>query len=251
MKQNQIKTEEEIKIMKRSGQICAKALKKVLNNVKPGVTCLSLDAIAREEIEKRGATSSFMTVEGYKYTICTTINEQVVHGIPTGRKLKEGDILSIDIGALYNGYHSDLAITVPVGKVSKDTQAFIDTGMQTLKAALKQVKVGNYIGDISESIQKGIENSGYSIVKSLTGHGVGTTLHEDPMVPGHGKKETGPQIKKNMTLAVEVIYTNGSGEVGVEKDNWTITASDGTLGGLFEQTVAVKRSGPIVLTPYL
>ncbi len=251
MKQNQIKSNKEIAIMKKSGQICALALKKVLDNVKPGVTCLSLDKIAQEEIEKRGATPSFKTVEDYKHRICTTINEQVVHGVPTTRKLEEGDILSIDIGALYKGYHSDLAITVPVGKIAKDTQAFIDTGKQTLKTALKQVEVGNCIGDISASIQKGIENAGYSIVKSLTGHGVGTELHEDPMIPGYGKKGTGPTIKENMTLAVEVIYTQGSGEVGVEKDNWTITAADGSLGGLFEQTIAVKRSGPIVLTPYL
>lgn len=251
MKQNQVKTDEEIAIMKKSGQICALALKKVLDNVKPGVTCLSLDTIAREEIEKRGATSSFKTVEDYKHTICTTVNEQVVHGVPTTRELEEGDILSIDIGALYKGYHSDLAITVPVGKISKDTQTFIDTGRQTLKTALKQVEVGNNIGDISASIQEGIENAGYSIVKSLTGHGVGVELHEDPMIPGYGKKGTGPAIKENMTLAVEVIYTQGSGEVGVEKDNWTITAADGSLGGLFEQTIVVKRSGPIVLTPYL
>lgn len=248
---NQIKTEKEIEIMKKSGEICALALKKVLENVKPGVTCLALDKIAREEIEKRGATSSFMSVEDYKYTICTTINEQVVHGIPTARKLAEGDILSIDIGALYRGYHSDLAITVPVGKISKDTQAFIDTGKQTLKNALRQIKVGNKIGDISQSIQKGIEDAGYSIVRSLTGHGVGTELHEDPMIPGFGEKGSGPQIKENMTLAVEVIYTKGSGKVGLENDNWTITSTDGSLGGLFEQTVAVKRSGPIVLTPYL
>ncbi len=251
MKQKQIKTEKEINIMKKSGQICALALKKVLEHVKPGVSCLSLDIIAREEIEKRGATSSFMTVEDYKHTICTTINEQVVHGIPTARKLEEGDILSIDIGALYKGYHSDQAITVPVGKISKDTQTFIDIGQQTLKKALKKVEVGNKIGDISASIQEGIENAGYSIVKSLTGHGVGVGLHEDPMIPGYGKKGTGPVIKENMTLAVEVIYTKGSGEVGVERDNWTITSADGSLGGLFEQTIAVKRSGPIVLTPYL
>lgn len=251
MGKTNVKTKEELELMKISGIICAQALKKVLENVKPGVTCRELDNIARQEIEKRGATSSFMTVEGYKYTICTTINEQVVHGIPTARKLEEGDILSIDIGALYKGYHSDLAITVPVGKITKDTQTFIDTGKQTLKLALKQVEVGNRIGDISASIQEGIENAGYSIVKSLTGHGVGTGLHEDPMIPGYGKKGTGPVIQENMTLAVEVIYTKGSGEVGVERDNWTITSADGSLGGLFEQTIAVKRSGPIVLTPYL
>ncbi len=245
------KTEEEIKLMKKSGNICAKALKKVLENIKPGVSCKELDTIAREEIEKMGATPSFMTVEDYPYTICTTVNEQVVHGIPTKRKLEAGDIVGIDIGALYNGYHSDLAITVTVGKVQDDVEQFIKVGKSTLNSALKQVKVGGRIGDISATIQEGIEGAGYSVVKSLTGHGVGKELHEDPMIPGFGKKGTGVAIVENMTLAIEIIYTQGSGEVGIENDNWTISSSDGSLGGLFEQTVLVKKSGPIVLTPYL
>lgn len=251
MSKTAIKTKKELELMKISGKICAQALKKVLENVKPGVTCRQLDIIARQEIEKKGARPSFMTVDGYKHTICTTINEQVVHGIPTNRKLEEGDVLGIDIGALYNGYHSDLAISVPVGHVSRDKQEFLEIGKNTLKAALLAAKPGNHIGDISSVIQKGIEGAGYSIVKNLTGHGVGKELHEEPMIPGFGKNGTGPSIQENMTLAIEVIYTQGSGEVGVEKDNWTISSTDGSLGGLFEQTVAIQKSGPIVLTPYL
>lgn len=248
---NYQKTTEEIKLMKKSGEICARALKKVLENVKPGVSCRALDLIAKDEIEKQGASPSFMTVEDYRHTICTTINEQVVHGIPTDRKLEDGDIIGIDIGALFKGYHSDLAITVPVGNISDETRKFLDVGKKTLMSALKQVKVGNKIGDISATIQEGIENAGYSIVKNLTGHGVGEELHEDPMIPGFGKKGTGPKILENMTLAIEVIYTKGSGDVGVESDNWTISSTDGSLGGLFEQSVVVKNHGPIVLTPYL
>ncbi|MEK7580711.1 MAG: type I methionyl aminopeptidase [Patescibacteria group bacterium] len=251
MSKTTVKTKKELELMKVSGKICAQALKKVLENVKPGVTCRQLDIIARQEIEKKGASPSFMTVDGYQHTICTTINEQVVHGIPTGRKLEDGDILGIDIGALYNGYHSDLAISVPVGNVSKDKQEFLEAGKNTLKAALLAAKPGNHIGDISSVIQKGIEGAGYSIVKNLTGHGVGRQLHEEPMIPGFGKNGTGPKIQENMTLAIEVIYTQGSGEVGVEKDSWTISSTDGSLGGLFEQTVAIQKSGPIVLTPYL
>lgn len=245
------KTNEEIEIMKKSGHICAQALKKVLENVKVGVSCQALDLIAQKEIERQGAMPSFKTVEDYQYTICTTINEQVVHGIPTGRILKEGDIIGIDIGALYNGYHSDLAITVPVGKTSSEIEKFLSVGRATLIEALKQVKPGNKIGDVSSTIQEGIEKAGYSIVKNLTGHGVGKELHEEPMIPGFGRRNTGQKILENMTLAIEVIYTSGSGEVGVEKDNWTITSADGSLGGLFEQTVVVKNGGPIVLTPYL
>ena len=248
---NYQKSESEIELMKKAGSICARALKEVLANVKPGVSCQTLDLIARREIEKLGGTSSFMTVEDYKYTICTTINEQVVHGIPTSRKLENGDILGVDIGALYSGYHSDQAITVPVGNVAQKTKHFLEVGKNTLVSALKQVRVGNSIGDISSVIQEGIEGAGYSIVKSLTGHGVGKELHEDPIIPGFGKKGTGAKIMENMTLAIEVIYTQGSGEVGLENDNWTISSADGSLGGLFEQTVLVKKSGPIVFTPYL
>jgi len=249
--QKMIKTDEEIKIMKKSGQICAQALKKVLDNVKVGVSCKSLDIIAQNEIESQGATPSFKTVEDYKYTICTTVNEQVVHGIPTDRILKNGDILGIDIGALYKGYHSDLAISVPVGEISHETQKFLDIGKRTLLKAISKAQVGNKIGDISSTIQQGIEDSGYAIVRSLTGHGVGKELHEEPMVPGFGKEGKGVQIQENMTLAIEVIYTAGNGKVAIEPDNWTITSQDGTLGGLFEQTVAIKKGGPIVLTPYL
>lgn len=246
-----VKSDDEIEIMKKSGKICAKSLKKVLENIKPGVSCSKLDEIAREEIENQGASPSFKTVDDYQYTICTTVNEQVVHGIPTDRILKVGDIIGIDIGVLYQGYHSDLAITVPVGNVSKSTERFLKVGENTLKDAIKQAKAGNTIGDISATIQAQIEGSGYSIVKNLTGHGVGRKLHEEPMVPGFGKKRTGPKLLKHMTIAIEVIYTEGHGDVVLEKDNWTISAKDRSLGGLFEQTVAIGKDGPIVLTPYL
>ncbi len=245
------KTEAELELMKASGQICSEALKKVLDAVKEGVTTLELDDIARGVIEKRGAKPSFMTVDDYKYTICTTINDQVVHGIPTERKLKNGDILGIDIGALYKGFHSDLAISVPVGSVTGDVQNFLDIGKSTLKKAIKKAVIGNKIGDISSQIQESIEKAGFNIVKNLTGHGVGRELHEEPMVPGFGKKGIGQELLENMVIAIEVIYTAGTGEVVVEEDNWTISAEDGSLGGLFEQTIAIKTNGPIVLTPYL
>lgn len=249
--QKMIKTNEELEIMTKSGHICAAALKEVLANVKVGATTLALDQIAQREIEKRGGKPSFTTVEDYKWTICTTVNEQVVHGIPTSYKLQGGDVLGIDIGALYNNYHSDLAISVPVGQIDEEKKRFLQTGKNTLEKAIAQAVVGNQIGDISTAIQKGVEGAGYRVVKSLTGHGVGRQLHEDPIVPGYGKPKTGVKILENMVLAIEVIYTNGTGEVHVEDDNWTISASDGTLGGLFEKTVRIAKSGPIVLTPYL
>ena len=251
MEMSQVKTKEELKLMKVSGAICAKALKKVLESVRPGVKCIDLDRIADVEIRKNGGESSFKTVDDYKWTICTTINSQVVHGIPTERQLESGDVLGIDIGAIYRGYHSDMAISVPVGNIPKSTMKFLETGKQTLKEAIKAAKVDGTIGDISSTIQNKIEGASYSIVKSLTGHGVGRELHEDPMVPGFGKKGLGPKILESMVLAIEVIYAQGSGDVYLEQDNWTISTKDKSLGGLFEQTVAVTKDGPIVLTPYL
>ena len=245
------KTDEEIEIMKNSGKITATALKKVLENIKPGVTCSQLDAIAKEKIESQGAKPSFMTVDNYGWTICTTVNEQVVHAIPTGRVLKEGDVVGIDIGAVYKGFHSDLAITVPVGHINNKTDRFLKTGKNTLEKAIKMAKEGNCVGDISETIQKGVETAGHRVVESLTGHGVGKDLHEDPLIPGVGKKNSGPKLLKNMTLAIEVIYAEKSSDVVLEQDGWTISTRDKSLAGLFEQTVAIGKNGPIVLTPYI
>lgn len=237
--------------MKISGHICAQALKKVLEHVDVGVSCLALDRIAKAEIEKRGATSSFMTVGDYQWTICATVNDQVVHGIPTDTALKKGDILGIDVGAIYKGYHSDMAVTVGVGKIALEVKKFLGVGRETLEKAVIKALPGARIGDISATIQKGIEEAGYSIVRNLTGHGIGRYLHEPPTVPGFGHAGSGPRLSENMVLAIEVIYTQGSGEVKIEQDNWTISSLDGSLGGLFEKTVAIARDGPIVLTPYL
>lgn len=246
-----VKTNEEIKIMKIAGQINAKALKKVRVAIKPGVSTLELDQIANTEIKKLGGSPSFMTVEDYSWTICTSINDQVVHGIPTERKVETGDIIGIDIGTVFQGYHSDLAITVPVGEISPETQKFLDVGKTTLQKAISMAKAGNHIGDISQAIQLGIEGAGYSIVRSLSGHGVGKELHEEPMIPGFGKPGTGLKIQENMVLAIEIIYTQKSPDVFLEEDNWTISTKDASLSGLFEQTIATTNNGPIVLTPYL
>lgn len=237
--------------MKQAGQICAEALKSVLAEVKAGVSCAYLDQIAEKEIESRGAFSSFKTVDDYKWTTCTTINEQVVHGIPTDYRLKDGDVLGIDIGAYFRGFHSDMAISVPVGKVAESAKKFLDVGRETLKKAISKAMPSARIGDISQTIQEGVEKAGFAPVRILTGHGVGRELHEEPMVPCFGEKGTGSAILENMVLAIEVIYTEGSAELKLEKDNWTFSTKDGSLGGLFEQTIAVTKSGPIVLTPYL
>ena len=237
--------------MKQAGQICAEALRSILAEVKAGVSCAFLDQIAEKEIESRGASSSFKTVDDYQWTICTTINEQVVHGIPTDYKLKGGDILGIDIGAYFQGFHSDMAISVPVGNVGQSAKKFLDVGRDTLKKAISKAMPGARIGDISQTIQENVEKSGYLPVRILTGHGVGSELHEEPMVPCFGKSGTGPAILENMVLAIEVIYTEGAADLKLEKDNWTFSTKDGSLGGLFEQTIVVTKASPIVLTPYL
>jgi len=251
-KNTQVKTEKEIEIMKQAGRICAEALRSVLAEVEAGVSCAFLDRLAEKEIVSRGASSSFKMVDDYKWTICTTVNEQVVHGIPADYALKDGDVLGIDIGAYFQGFHSDMAISIPVGNVSPSAKKFLDVGKETLKKAISKAKPGARIGDISHTIQENVEKAGYLPVKILTGHGVGRELHEEPMVPCFGKSGTGPAILENMVLAIEVIYTEGSAQLKVEKDNWTFSTKDGSLGGLFEQTIAVSRVGhPIVLTPYL
>ncbi|OGD92520.1 type I methionyl aminopeptidase [Candidatus Curtissbacteria bacterium RIFCSPHIGHO2_01_FULL_41_44] len=246
-----VKTDREINLMKISGKITALALKKVLEQARPGVSCDGLDQIAKHQMEISRAQPSFMTVDGYKWTICTTVNQQVVHGVPTAKELQDGDILGIDVGASYRGFHTDMAKTVAVGNVSKSTQKFLEIGHLTLKKAISQAVIDNRIGDISSTIQGNIEGEGFSVVKSLTGHGIGRQLHEEPLVPGFGKKGSGPKIVENMVLAIEVIYAQGSSEVRLERDGWTISTKDGSLAGLYEQTVAVTRNGPIVLTPYL
>lgn len=246
-----IKSSNEQELMKISGKIAAQSLKAVLAHVKPGVLMSQLDRVAKNFIEKSGAQISFTTVDDYKWTTCITKNSEVVHGIPRDIPVKNGDIISVDIGAVYKGMHSDMAITVPVGGIAPKVLKFLRCGRSTLEKAIEKAKVGNRIGDISQTVQENIEGAGYSVVKSLTGHGVGHELHEEPMIPGFGKRHTGPPVLEGMALAIEVIYAQGSGEVSLGKDGWTISTVDGSLAGLFEKTVLVTKSGPIVLTPYI
>lgn len=243
-----LKTNEEIRIMRKAGEIAAFALKEVLKNIRSGVTTLYLDKIAEDAITRRGAKPSFKMVPGYEHTICATPNSQVVHGIPSSKKLEEGDIVGIDTGAFYMGFHSDIAGTFAVGKISKEDERFLKVGKNALLKAVKEVKVGGRLGNISSVIQKNIETAGYSVVREFVGHGVGRNLHEDPLVPGVGDKEHGLEIKEGMVLAVEVIYNQGQRNVHMLSDGWTVVTDDGSRSGLFELTVAATKRGPLVLT---
>ncbi|MDO8619350.1 MAG: type I methionyl aminopeptidase [Candidatus Daviesbacteria bacterium] len=240
----------EIALIRESGRISAIAMKKVLDNIKAGVSCLELEKLVAEEIKSLGGEIAFAKVPGYKWATCITINDEVVHGIPTNRLIKEGDLVSIDLGAVYKGWYSDTAWSVIVGQVDSETKKFLQVGEQALWQGIKEATDGNHVGDISTAIQTVVEGASYSVVRSLVGHGIGKNLHEDPEVPGFGKSGTGLKLKTGMSLAVEVIYTKGKPEVVLEDDNWTISSADGSLGGLFEMTVIVGKEKAEVLTDW-
>jgi methionyl aminopeptidase len=238
----------EIKIMAKAGEIAARAMEEVAKKIKVGETTSYLDKVAENTIKRFGAESSFKKVAGYKHTTCMTPNDVVVHGIPGGYVLAEGDILGVDLGVFYRGFHADTSWTFPVGNIDKEKEMFLSVGQKTLLKALEQVKIGNKIGDLSHVIQTNIEGAGYSVVRELVGHGIGTELHEEPPIPGRGKKGTGPLIREGMALAVEVIYNFGKPAVVFLPDGWSIATRDGSLSGLFEHTVVATKNGPYVLT---
>lgn len=248
MSKNLIKTEKEIDCLRKSGIITAKALKAVIESAKPGITLLELDKIAENTIKKNGGESSFKTVPGYNFTTCLTVNSEVVHGLPRGIKLQSGDILGIDVGAVYQSWHTDSAWSIAVGNKQ---EKFLEIGERTLWEAVNKAHEGKRIGDISAAIQEGVELAGYHVVRSFSGHGIGKSHHEKPEIPTFGEVKTGLKLKKGMALAIEVIYTAGSGEVYEDPgDGWTVIASDNSLGGLFEMSVIVSKKEAEVLTDW-
>jgi len=235
--------------MKQGGQIAASVMEKILKSIKPGLSKSQLDTLAREEIINLGAQPSFMTVPGYHWATCITINEEVVHGVPNEDGIKEGDLVSLDLGILWKDFHTDLARTIGVGDISLEKKDFLETGRVALERAIGVCRVGAQVGDISQTIQGLIEGKRYQVVRVLTGHGIGRKLHEDPQIPGFRQKDKGPILKEGMTLAIEVIYSMGKSEVCYKgNDGWTLRTRDGSLAGLFEDTVAITKDGPIVLT---
>lgn len=228
----------ELELMKKSGSIASSALKKAIESIQVGVSGLQVDKIAEKEIYRLGGDLSYKTVPGYKYATCITVNEQVVHGIPTQRKFINGDIVSVDLAVEYKGWHTDCAWTVLVGR-DKEKNVFLKIGQEALRDGITQAVAGNRVGDISEAIQTKIEGAGYNVVRSLVGHGVGKALHEEPEIPGYGKKGTGMQLKSGMSLAIEVIYTMGNYDLTLQEDGWTYATIDKSLSGLFEATVIV------------
>ncbi len=235
--------------MRKSGKIAASALARSLENIKPGVVELEVDKVAEREIYKLGGDLSYKTVPGYKYATCITVNEEVVHGIPTDREFIKDDLVSVDLAVMYKGWHTDCAWTKLIGK-DREKEKFLQIGEQALWEATGQAVAGNRVGDISAAIQKRVEGAGYNVVRSLVGHGVGRSLHEDPQIPGVGTAGRGMVLKEGMTLAIEVIYTRGREEVVLGSDGWTFKTADGSWGGLFEMTVIVGSKQAEVLTDW-
>jgi len=242
------KTKEEIERMRESGRLTALVLEKLKEAVAPGVTPLELDTLAYEIIKKNGGRPAFKGYRGFPNTITASINEEVVHAIPRKRRLKEGDIISIDVGVVLGGYYGDAAITVPVGKVSQLARRLIEVTERALYIGIEKARVGNRIGDISNAIERFVEGEGFSVVRDFTGHGIGTKLHEDPQVPHYGPPGRGPRIKPGLVIAIEPMINAGGYEVEILPDGWTVVTKDRSLSAQFEHTVAITEEGPEILT---
>lgn len=246
-----IKTPNEIEIMKKGGKMLSEVMWELISFVKEGILEIEIDKLAEKLILEKGGKPGFKRVDGYKYSVCLSTNDVVVHGIPTDYRLKNGDVIGIDCGVFYNGFHTDMSETVIVGK-PKDpkTEEFLKVGKIALLEAIEQVKVGNHVGDISKTIQDIIEDNGYSVVETLVGHGVGRKLHEEPEVPGllMDPIDQTPLLREGMVIAVEVIYNMGKPDLKLDNDGWTLRTKDGSLGGLYERTVAITKNGPEILT---
>ena len=248
-----IKSKQEIEFMKTGGHMLSQVLNEVMDSIKPGVTELELDQLAEKLIRKKGGEPGFKRVDGYHHTICMSTNDAVVHGIPGSYKFKAGDVVGVDCGVFYKGFHTDMAETrrVSKNKDKDDVDMFLEVGKKALDAGIKQAVIGNRVGHISKAIQDIVEiKHGYSIVRSLIGHGVGKELHEEPEVPGYLniKMEKSPFLKEGMTIAVEVIYNMGGRGVVLDNDGWTIRAEDGSMAGLFERSIVITKDGPVLLT---
>lgn len=244
-----LKNDKEINLMKISGKIVEDALNLIEENIKPGISTLELDKIAEEFITKQNAVPSFKGYGGFPGSICASVNDVVIHGIPSKNIiLNEGDIISIDMGAKINGYHGDAARTFPVGEVSSEAKKLIEVTRASFFKGLEQIKEGNKLSDISHAIQEFGESFGFSLVRDYVGHGIGKNLHEMPNVPNYGRPGRGPRLTEGMVLAIEPMLNVGSFEVKVLNDKWTVKTADGSLSAHYENTVAITKNGPILLT---
>ncbi len=243
-----LKTPDQTAKMREAGRIVAEILAACRAAVRPGITTAELDRIAAAVLGRAGAESSFLNYHGYPARICTSVNDEIVHGIPGKRKLREGDIVGIDAGAIVDGWHADAAITVPVGRVSPAAEKLIRVTEEALRRGIAAAKVGGRLGDIGSTIQRYVEGEGYSVVRNYVGHGIGRAMHEDPQVPNYGAPDRGLVIKEGLCVAIEPMVNVGGVATRVLEDQWTVVTADGCLSAHFEHSLACTASGPVVLT---
>ena len=242
-----LKTPDEIAVMAKASRVVAEALAVLKDAVKPGITTDELDRLAETEIRARGAIPAFKGYRNYPKTLCASVNEQVVHGIPSKRALKEGDIIGLDLGAIVGGIYGDSAVTVPVGRIEEKTATLVRVTEESLALAIEQATVGNRLSDISHAVQRHVEAAGFSVVTEFVGHGIGRQLHEEPQVPNYGRPGQGPRLQAGMVLAIEPMVNMGGSAVRVLEDRWTAVTVDGSLSAHFEHTIAIQPSGPAVV----
>ena len=243
-----IKSAAELECMRRAGEVVRTVKKKIREEIRPGVTTAELDRLAEREIRALGAVPSFKGLYGFPATICTSLNDEVVHGIPSNRGISDGDIVSIDVGAVVGGFHADSAFTVAAGKVGRSKQALIEDTAESLQRGIAQVRAGARVGDVSAAVQRYAEARGYGVVRQYVGHGIGRALHEDPPVPNHGSPGKGTLLREGMTIAIEPMLNLGTWETEVLEDDWTVVTADGAMSAHFEDTVAITDRGAEVLT---
>jgi methionyl aminopeptidase len=244
-----LKSPREIALMRAGGRILAEIMERLRTFVKPGISTAEIDQEVEAVILSKGAKPAFKGYRGFPATVCTSINEEVVHGIPSPhRRLKEGDIIGLDLGCVVDGYYADCAFTLPVGEVSPRVQKLLDVTRESLDRAVAQCRPGRRLGDISHAVQEHVERHGFSVVRAFVGHGIGRELHEDPQIPNFGEPGRGPVLKAGMVFAIEPMVTMGGWEVRILPDRWTAVTEDGSLAAHFEHTVAITENGPDVLT---
>jgi methionyl aminopeptidase len=247
-----IKSAREIAIMRQTNRIVAEILAELKAKVAPGITTLELDALSEELTYKKNAKPAFKgyAVAGrvYPYTLCASVNEVVVHGMPSDRVLEEGDIVGLDFGVIHEGFYGDSAVTVAVGKVSDSTQRLMDVTRDSLYRGIEELREGNRLGDLSSAIQKLVEDAGFSVVREFVGHGIGKKLHEEPPIPNYGESGRGPRLMEGMVLAIEPMVNAGAAAVELKEDGWTAVTKDGSLAAHFEHSVAITKNGPEILS---
>ncbi len=243
-----LKTKQEIEQLKVCNQIVARVLEELRQTVQPGITTGELNDRAEQSIENHGATPAFKGYRGFPAGLCASVNEQIVHAIPDERKLKEGDIISLDLGAKLNGFYGDAAITVPVGNIGNKVEKLLRVTEESLYKGIGQAVAGNRLSDISQSIQAWVESHGFSVVRDFVGHGIGRSLHEEPQIPNFGNPVPNPRLQEGMVFALEPMVNEGSYEIRILPDGWTAVTVDGKLSAHFEHTIAITSNGPIILS---